>query len=155
MKNSIISFFYLLMIIVFISSCCRSNDFENQWFSLNSKLKINDNNTFEFERFSSISSSISKGNWVVVNDTLILNSFQNNLCYFYENFKLEPSKNNNNYKILKSNKDCQPNQGYVIFNNEKFYLKDSILIHKTEIINHNSKLRTIYNFTRNNINKYP
>lgn len=116
---------------------------------MNSKLKINNNKTFEFERFSSISSSISRGKWEVVNDTLILNSFQTNQCYFYENFKLVPLRKNDKYILIKTKKDCQPNQGYVKFKNEKFYLKDSILIYKTEINNENPKLNTIYNFTRN------
>lgn len=148
MKNLNVSLLSLFVIFVFIFSCEKSNEFENQWYSLDSKLKINNNKTFEFERFNSISSSISKGKWEVINDTLILNSFQTNKCYFLENFKLEPLRKNDIYILIKTNKDCHPNQGYVIFKNEKFYLKDSTLIYKTEIINDNPKLNTIYNFTR-------
>jgi len=148
MKNDNVFYSFILVISLLFISCNKTDKFENQWYSLDSKLKINNNKTFEFERFNSISSSISKGKWEVVNDTLILNSFQTNQCYFYENFKLKPLRKNDKYILVKTNKDCHPNQGYVNFKNEKFYLKDSILIYRTEINNDNPKLNTIYNFTR-------
>lgn len=143
MKNRNVIYPFILVITLLFLSCKKTDKFENKWYSLISKLKINNDKTFEFERFNSISSSISKGKWEVIDDTLVLNSFKNKGCFFYENYVIQPSN-----KIIKSNKNCQPNQGYVNFRNEKFYIKDSVLIYKTEINRDNPKLNNIYNFTK-------
>ncbi|KDN53717.1 hypothetical protein [Flavobacterium seoulense] len=145
MKNDNRFCFFILVISLLFLSCEKTDKFENQWYSLDSNLKINKDRTFEFERFNSISSSISKGEWKIINDTLVLNSFENKGCYFYENYVLEPLN-----KIINKNKNCQPNQGYVNFKNEKFYIKDSILIYKSQKNIDESILRNSYSFSRKN-----
>ena len=105
--------------------------FQREWFSIDGHLKIDSNNKFEYVRFTCISESISNGTWKVVNDTLILDSFTPKGCYFFESFKIEAPKDT--LKITpnpKSEKDCVPNTGYVILKNEKFYIKDTLLISK-------------------------
>ncbi len=105
------------------------NKFERQWFSVNGYLKLDSTKNFEFERYSCMSHTISKGTWNVVNDTLILNSFEPKGCYFIEDFKIEPPKDTIN--IIPNpitQKDCEPNTGYVIFKNEKFYIKNDTLL---------------------------
>jgi hypothetical protein len=131
-----------------------SNDFQRKWYSINGNLTINSNNTFEYIRFNSISNSISKGKWKIINDTLVLNSFEPKGCFFLENFVLDPPKrivtnNNPNYKKTIKGKDCMPNSGYVNFRNEKFYIEDSLLISKTSPYNlYNKKLNKFYNFKK-------
>ena len=107
------------------------NKFARVWYSIDGYLKINSANTFEYVRYTCISQSKSKGKWQILNDTLILNSITPNGCYFIENFKIEPPKDTITLiPMLKSKKDCQPNIGYVILKNEKFYLKDTLLMSK-------------------------
>ena len=147
---NIYSFFLIISLI--LTSCNNTDKFENKWYSINSHLKINSDKTFKFERFNSISSSISKGKWEVINDTLILNSFDNNGCFFHENFLILPP--NSEKRVIVNKINCYPNQGYVFFKNEKFFIKDSVLIYKSKIKIDNSIFKNIYCFSRKDKYKY-
>lgn len=105
--------------------------YERTWYAIDGELKIDSNNTFEYKRSTCVSISVSKGNWRISNDTLILNSFPAKGCYFIEEFDIKTSMKTLNYHLRKiTEKDCEPNSGYVLFNNEKFYIIDSLLISK-------------------------
>jgi hypothetical protein len=107
------------------------NKFERKWFSIDGHLKIDSTNKFEYVYNNSVSQSVSNGTWKVVNDTLVLNSFAPKGCYFIENFNIEPPKDTS--QIISNpitEKGCEPNIGYVIFKNEKFYIKDTLLMSK-------------------------
>lgn len=108
-----------------------ASKFESEWFSIDGYLQIDSTHTFKYVRQTCISKAISNGTWKTVNNTLVLNSFAPKGCYFIENFKIESPKDT--LKIVKnliSEKDCEPNTGYVNFKDEKFYIKDTILISK-------------------------
>ena len=155
-----ISLWFLTVCSIFVINCCKKekeiepnveNKFTNIWYSLNSNLIITENNKFEYIRFDCVSKSTSNGKWEIKNDTIILNSFESNGCYFYEKFEIEPPKPNEkfeNYENKKSKKDCVPNQGFVIFKNEKFYLKNSNLVFKSKSKNSYFKKNPIYIFKR-------
>lgn len=151
---------YILAIVFLTLLSCKkkqviiSNAFEHKWYSLDGNLTINSNNTFEFNRSACVSHSISKGKWKISNDTLVLNSFEPKGCYYIESFILKPPPPpkdtiaNDNYNIEKTKKDCTPNIGYVIFRNEKFYIKDSLLISKSFPYIKSKEPNGIYNFKK-------
>ena len=95
MKNYIITFF----LITIISSGCdksRTSKIEEKntskyvkiWFDTIrtypyiAELKIKKNNTFEFFSGACTYRSISKGTWIIKNDTIILNSLQPKDCFY-------------------------------------------------------------------------
>lgn len=123
------------------------NKFERKWYSIDGNLTINQNKTFEFNRFTSISQSISKGNWKIINDTLILNSYNPKGCYFEEDFIITPP-DTTKYYYKETIKNCKPNMGYVNFKNEKFYIKDTLLLYKTSLEINEDGLSKIYNFKK-------
>ncbi|MGO4822030.1 MULTISPECIES: hypothetical protein [unclassified Flavobacterium] len=147
------------LVILTLLSCekkyvINSNAFEYKWYSLDGNLTINSNNTFEFNRFTCISQSISKGKWKITNDTIVLNSFEPKGCYYIESFILEPPPplkdtiTNHNFNHKKTIKECTPNIGYVVFRNEKFYIKDSTLISKSFTYINIKELNGVYNFKK-------
>jgi hypothetical protein len=149
----------VIFIICFFSglSACRKetqnvilpNPFERKWYSINGHLQIDSTNTFEYIRYACMSQTISKGTWKIVNDTLILNSFAPKGCYFIEDFKIEPPKDTlNMIPNVKTEKDCEANTGYVIFKNEKFYIKDTLLMSKKSAYFEDGELNYHTNFKR-------
>lgn len=152
-----------IVAIIFLSllSCEKkqaiTNAFQNRCESMDGNLTIYSNTTFEYNRYTCISHSISKGKWKITNNTLILNSFEPKGCYFIENFLIGPppkdttaNKNPNQKKTIK---DCMPNTGYINFKNEKFYIKDSLLVLKTALNTNDNKLNNFYNFKRTHYKK--
>jgi hypothetical protein len=142
----------IVFLLVFVS--CRNETkkiiptkFERTWYSIDGNLKIDSLNTFEYVRFTCVSRSISKGKWRILNDTLILNSNPPHGCYFEEEFEIKQPKDTINFTPLKiTEKDCAPNRGYVNFKNEKFYIKDSLLMSKKSAYYSNGEYNHHTNF---------
>lgn len=147
---SIFSFLFLFSCNNKENAISKQNNFTREWFSIDGHLKINSKNTFEYVRYTCISKSISKGKWLIINDTLVLNSYKPKGCYFIENFEIVPPKDSINIIAKsKSDKNCNPIEGYVIFKNEKFYLKDTLLLSK-RLTNYNGgRLNQHTNFRKN------
>lgn len=140
--------FKLLSILLFVIFIRCKNDqpkinqkseFVKTWFDtvrvapFVSKLVINENKTFNYNGGACTASFQSKGSWKIEKDTLILNSYQTYKCYWKENFGLLCSKEEFE-KIREDNKtikNCNPNaeDAYIIFDHEKFYLRNDTLIH--------------------------
>lgn len=158
MKRKIICLNIGILTILTFFSCENknviiSNNFQDEWYSSYEYLVINSNSTFEYIRSNCVSSTVSKGKWKIINDTLILNSYHPKGCYFIEDFIQKPPTRKDSIRqniITKNIKDCIPNTGYVYFRNEKFYLKDSLLISKSYTsFNEDSKeLNYIHNFQK-------
>jgi hypothetical protein len=137
---NIILFFGLLFI-----SCNKTNKIDTseryikEWkstpkgFPFSATLKINKDNTFDYNSGACTSRSFSKGNWKLSNDTIVLNSSQPKGCFLLFDFGYycyELSKSGLPlFKIKKSIKDCNPNENnYDVFENEKFIVvKDTLL----------------------------
>ena len=147
------------LFIVFISckkdkmKAIEKSEFVKTWFDtirmvpFESKLIINDNKTFEYKGGACSSSFESKGSWKIEKDTLILNSSKTNKCYWKQPFGLMCSEKDFE-KIQEDNKtikDCNPagENAYVIFDNEKFYIRNDTLIH-TEKNKYCPKLKTAF-----------
>ena len=103
-------------------------------------LKIRSNKTFEYIAGACTSKSFSEGNWEIENDTIILNSLKPKKCYYLWDFEFNCEKlpkKGETFIIKKSIKNCNPNseEDYVIFENAKFYIKDTILIFNPKMKN--------------------
>ena len=149
MYLNIVAVIFLTLLSCEKKQAINANAFQNRWESMDGNLTIYPNNTFEYNRYTCISQSISKGKWKITNDTLVLNSFEPKGCYFIENFLIGPppkdttaNKNSNHKKTIK---DCMPNTGYINFKNEKFYIKDSLLLLKRSLNNNDNNF---YNFKK-------
>jgi hypothetical protein len=135
----------ILLLVIFISckndkpKINKNSKFVKTWFDtvrmtpFTSKLIINKNNTFDYSGGACTSSFESKGFWKIEKDTLILNSSKTNKCYWKLPFGLMCSKKDFE-KIREDNKTikgCNPmgENEYVIFDNEKFYIRNDTLIH--------------------------
>ncbi|MBE0393373.1 hypothetical protein [Flavobacterium sp. PL002] len=159
---NIVAFVFLTLLSCEKKHAIIPNTFEYKWYSLNGNLTIKSNNTFEYSRSACVSHSISKGKWKINNDTLVLNSFEPKGCYYIESFILKPPPPpkdtiaKDNYKIKEIIKDCIPNIGYIIFTNEKFYIKDSLLVSKSfpYLYDGSTKLNNLYNFQKTAYYKY-
>ncbi|WP_310556063.1 hypothetical protein [Flavobacterium sp.] len=152
MKRNI-KFYYLIFIIFFLHFGCKKvvrneniEKFVNNWKTtkkpvpFSGTLKINKNKTFEYYAGTCSSKSFSKGKWNVDKDTIILNSFESKECYFLEEFEINcisVSKKGKPLVVKKTIKNCEPKteDSYVEFVNTKFYLNDTILIHKRNVKN--------------------
>ncbi|REG88767.1 hypothetical protein [Flavobacterium aquicola] len=143
---TIVALIFLILLSCEKKQAINTNAFQNRWESMYGNLTIYSNNTFEYNRYTCISHSISKGKWKITNDTLVLNSFEPKGCYFIENFLFGPPYKDSSTNHKKTIKDCMPNTGYINFKNEKFYIKDSLLLFKTPF--NNKELNNFYNFKR-------
>jgi hypothetical protein len=135
----------ILLLVIFISckndkpKINKNSKFVKTWFDtvrmtpFTSELTINENNTFDYSGGACSSSFESKGIWKIEKNILILNSLKTKKCIWKNNFGLLCSKEDFD-KIIKDNKtikNCNPNseKSYIIFNNEKFHLRNDTLIH--------------------------
>ncbi len=134
-----------ILFVVFISckkdeqKVIKKSEFVKTWFDtvrgmpFMSKLKINENRTFDYYGGACTSRFHSEGTWRIEKDTLILNSYKTNKCYWKENFGLICTKEeiDSMREDNKTIKDCKPTgeERYVIFHNERFYLRNDTLIH--------------------------
>ncbi|AWA31156.1 hypothetical protein HYN48_14225 [Flavobacterium magnum] len=151
-------YFILSVILLLVFVSCKNetqkyipNKFERIWYSIDGRLKIDSSHAFEYVKYTCVSQSISKGKWNIVNDTIFLNSFSPYGCYFEEEFGIPPSADTTQFTPLKTTeKNCEPNSGYVNFRNEKFYIKDSILISKKSTYYKNGEFNLHTNFKMKN-----
>ena len=141
---------FILSIIVLIAGSCgqrrKSNNAELQflgeWYSVerdypfSATLKIDSNHNFIYTGGACILHFRSKGKWRLNGNTLILNSFEPKKCCFISEFGVNCSSIILNDSIpfepsgLKTSiKDCIPSSidQYILFNNEKFLIEDSVL----------------------------
>ena len=103
-------------------------------------LKINNDNTFDFNSGACMSSTTSKGKWRIENDTIILNSFKPRNCCFLIVFGgncEKYGKAGENHMFRKSFEDCDMKieDMYDVFENTKFFIKNEKLIFKKSKIN--------------------
>ncbi len=77
----------------------------------------------------------SQGEWRLNGDTLILNSFYPEKCCYINDFGINciivAPDGSTRYKPITSMRDCTPDSEveYILFNNERFVLENSILTH--------------------------
>ena len=163
LKQRNIRYIVLLGIFfLFLQSCCNKNNDKNvsnflgKWHSVerdypfSAVLLIDSDYNFRYFGGACVVRFSSNGNWMLNNDTLILNSVKPEECYYLRNFVncLPPLKiidefgsiiddfdSNDSVKYndidMVSMQDCVPESinYYVLFENEKFVIKDSALIH--------------------------
>ncbi len=77
MKNSKLVYLLFLGISVLFYNCSKVktvevNKFADKWYAMNGMLVINNDSTFEYARYTSISKSISNGTWKVINAKIAL-----------------------------------------------------------------------------------
>jgi len=94
-------------------------------------LKIDSNYNFTYSGGACVARFFSKGSWTITDDTLFLNSFEPEECYYLSEFGINCRSFDDDYQPTTSIKGCKPSdiKEYVIFNQEKFIIKDSILTH--------------------------
>jgi len=158
MKMKSINYIILLgFLSLFLQSCWNThqkentnddlinNEFLGEWYSVEriipfgAVLTIDTDYSFIYEGGACLSSFGSKGNWTLNNDTLILNSIEPEECYYISDFGgnciLITIDDTTSFKREISIKDCVPDNidyDYIIFKNEKFIIKDSVLTYITQ-----------------------
>ncbi len=163
MKKQII---YFLTLMLIQSSCISKNNTDKStqeqidkylgvWhstdrhFEYSTDLKIDSMNNFTYEGGACESSFLSKGSWKLNGDTIVLNSFQPEECYYVQDFGIkyidEPPiiDDTTTHELRTSIKGCKPDKYYItyfLFNNERFIIKNDTLIH---IANTKTPLRDI------------
>lgn len=145
----------LILFAISFTSCKKENHkhirskFERTWYSIDGSLKIDSLHRFVYARNTCISQSVSNGKWTVINDTLVLNSYSPSGCYFLEEFEIKPPKDTIHFiPLKKTEKDCEPNRGYINLKNEKFYIKDSILMSKNSAYDSSGEYNHHTNFKK-------
>ncbi len=146
---------YILTLIFFLSSCISKNNIDKStekqidkyfgvWHSTDrhyeysADLKIDSMNNFIYEGGACASSFLSKGSWKLNEDTIILNSFQPKECYYVIDFGIKYIVappiigDTTKHELRTSIKGCEPDLvyiAYILFNNERFIIKNDTLIH--------------------------
>ena len=118
------------------------NEFLGEWYSVErmqpfgAVLNIDSTYNFTYEGGACVLRFGSKGQWILQNDTLILNSIESEECYYTGNFGedcviIDIDDLSIPKKRATSIEGCTPEllYEYIIFDNEKFIIKDSVLIH--------------------------
>jgi len=135
---------FFITIILCLFSCKKEDKpsvFINEWKSTKkpwpyfAKLDIKSDSTFSFFGGACTSKFHSSGKWKIINDTLILSSNKIDDKYCTEDF-------NDNCKEIHfvkpgdpiiPKKECEDSQNpNIIFRNEKFYIKNDTLKHKSK-----------------------
>jgi hypothetical protein len=136
--------FIFLIVAISAFTSCKKTEYIGEWKSLKRQypygalLKINSDNTFTFEGGSCGDSFSSKGKWKISNDTLVLNSIEN------ENSRCGSEFGDNCIEVrFKSDKDSietviqdSDNMDFcdhIIFKSVKLYVENDTLKHKRKI----------------------
>ena len=143
-------YFLYSLLIVSLLSCNKSKTtqeikkkessvFVRTWFDtvrivpFSEKLEIRQNQTFKFVGGACTSRWWSEGEWILKNDTIVLNSFKSKKCNYLRDYgamcrTIEQIKINGRELSIK---DCKPDSDddYVMFINEKFYILNDTLVH--------------------------
>jgi len=165
---------YSLLFLLFcflLQSCCNTgtetqteqNNYIGDWrcvkraYPYNAVLKIDSSYSYTYTGGFCTSWFESKGDWTIKDDTLILNSFEPEECYYLREFGVNwvivDLESSTIPKQKTSIEDCKPSirdYEYIIFTNEKFIIKDSLLTHIQNP--NNCCLETKDNFTKINSN---
>ncbi len=135
-------YFYVFFVLIFAFQACEKkvdNRFANTWYDTeyrilgSSTLQIKKDFTFNYKAAGCTWSSISKGNWKVLGDTIELNSTNVDTCYTILPFVICPKSGKYNNKTnLTTIPNCtaESKTVYIEFKNEKFYLRNDSLIYK-------------------------
>lgn len=152
MKKQIL---YILSTIFILTSCISKNSVDKSseeqfdkylgvWhntfrhYEYSADLKIDSMNNFIYEGGACASSFLSKGSWKLNGDTIVLNSFQPKECYYVLDFGIkyivEPPiiGDTTIHELRTSIKGCEPDLyyiTYILFNDERFIIKNDTLIH--------------------------
>ena len=151
MKKQIL---YFLTLTLIQSSCISKNNTDKStqeqidkylgvWHSTDrhyeysADLKIDSMNNFIYDGGACTWSFLSKGSWKLNGDTIVLNSFEPTECYYVEDFGIkiivEPPiiGDTTIHEMRTSIRGCEPqlSSTYIMFNNEKFIIKNDTLIH--------------------------
>ncbi|MFV8327318.1 hypothetical protein [Flavobacterium sp. ZS1P14] len=127
--------FCIFVILIFAFQACEKkvdNRFTKTWYDTEYRtpgrttMQIKNDSTFNYRAASCMWRCTSKGNWKVFGDTIELNSTSIDTCYNMFPFADCP-KYGTYYdkKILSTIPNCtaESETDYIIFKNEKFYLK--------------------------------
>lgn len=145
---------YILTTIFILSSCISKNKtaesseehFEKYFgvwhstdrhYEYSADLKIDSINNFIYEGGACASSFLSKGSWKLNGDTIILNSFQPEECYYVNDFGIKYIVappiigDTTKHEMRTSIKGFEPklHSIYILFNNGKFIIKNDTLVH--------------------------
>lgn len=159
MKN----FLFILFVILSLFSGCKKElpkeienpKFVRTWYDtvqgmpFRAKLNINTDETFEYSSRACQSSSKSSGMWMIANDTITLKSIKPKDCLFQNRFGVYCIKfgDKSYFENNKTIKGCEPNgreSDYVIFENEKFIIRNDTLIHTNQSKNDCGLLRVAF-----------
>ena len=129
---------------IIIKEIVKENHYLGEWFSVKrvypfgAILKIDSNNSFTYKGGACVRHFYSKGSWTLRDDTLILNSYEPEGCYSLKEFVLVGGiiiniDSNGVERVQRpvSIEGCEPEseKDYIIFNQEKLLIIDSILTH--------------------------
>lgn len=139
-----------LCLLLFFVSCNKSapkessahinSKFVTVWFDtakgvpFTEKLEIKQNGTFNLVGAACTASWSSEGNWIIENDTIILNSVKPKECVYINEYGTRCKTRDEimkNGSVL-SSKECDTTYRYPdfeVFKNEKFYFKNDSLVH--------------------------
>lgn len=99
-------------------------------------LTIKPDHTYFFDFGACKKRGFSKGHWQLSNDTIFLNSFQMDSCYFISEFGVICYNINDTAHLGKKTRlNCEPimHKDYVIFAQDKFYIRNDSLFHVAEV----------------------
>ena len=116
------------------------NDFLGWWWSVDNRvypfaatLFIGSDYNFRYYGGACMAHFFSDGYWEINNDTLILNSIKPKGCFYLERFgTLITRIRDEDGRPMTTMGDCTPRWWdfqFVVFENEKFIIEDSILVH--------------------------
>ena len=151
--NKKISNFLFVLSFIIIQSCCNistqsdmrseNNQYIGEWYSVykgipfSATLVIDSNYTFNYEGGACVIRFGSEGYWACNGDTLLLNSYEPEECYYLFEFdavcmEFDINDSTTYLKPQFTKEGCTPeNQWYeyVKFKNVKFLIIDSVLTH--------------------------
>ena len=141
------------VLVLLLQSCCNTNipsetqnELENnyylgEWYSVKritpfgATLRIDSSYTFNYEGGACLMNFGAKGIWNLNGDTLLLNSFEPEGCYYLLEFEPDFTVININDSIFPkpptTKENCTPviDYYYIQFRNARFLIIDSVLTH--------------------------
>jgi len=120
-----------------------NNEFLGEWYAVegiipfSATLVIDSNYTYTYEGGGCLMYLGSEGIWACNGDTLLLNSYEPEECFYLQEFdeicmEFEINDSSTYRKIRTTKEGCTPEKywyQYVIFKNVKFLIIDSVLTH--------------------------
>jgi len=141
-----------------------NNEFIGVWESVGipyfiefqAHLTIYSNHYFVFDGGACMSSFASWGSWMLNGDTIILNSFEPEECFYIWDFGINCTPVDDAIRFQKTYENCEMKSLYFDFTffrftNERFVIKDSILTHIPRFDISCTDMRDIFFKITNNI----